>query len=53
MSTHNICFCQVVRKRLCGYPLLSGAINIYVYIITTVVRANALYQVEFSEITQS
>ena len=23
MSTHNICFCQVIRKILCGYPLLS------------------------------
>ena len=25
MSTHNICFCQEIRKILCGYPLLSVA----------------------------
>ena len=25
MSTHNICFHGEIRKILCGYPLLSGA----------------------------
>ena len=25
MSTHNICFCREIRKILCGYLLLSGA----------------------------
>ena len=25
MSTHNICFRREIRKILCGYPLLSGA----------------------------
>ena len=25
MSTHNICFCQEIRKMLCGYSLLSVA----------------------------
>ena len=28
MSTHNICFCGEIRKILCGYPLLSGAMVI-------------------------
>ena len=27
MSTHNICIPQEVRKILCGYPLLSVAIQ--------------------------
>ena len=27
MSTHNICFHQEIRKILCGYPLLSVAMN--------------------------
>ena len=38
MSTHNICFCGEIRKILCGYPLLSGAIYLIrefaVYICT-------------------
>ena len=25
MSTNNICFCGEIRKIVCGYPLLSGA----------------------------
>ena len=25
MSTHNICFHEEIRKILCGYPFLSGA----------------------------
>ena len=29
MSTHNIGFCGEIRKILCGYPLLSGAMVIY------------------------
>ena len=28
MSTHNICFCQEIRKILCGYPLLSVAMTL-------------------------
>ena len=27
MSTHNICFHGEIRKVLCGYPLLSGAMH--------------------------
>ena len=27
MSNHNICFCQEIRKILCGYPLLSVAMR--------------------------
>ena len=27
MSTHNICFHGLIRKILCGYSLLSGAIR--------------------------
>ena len=27
MSTHNICFCGEIRKILCGYPLLSVAME--------------------------
>ena len=27
MSTHNICFCGEIRKILCGYPLLSVAMQ--------------------------
>ena len=27
MSTHNICFCGEIRKILCEYPLLSGAMD--------------------------
>ena len=27
MSTHNICFCEKIRKILCGYPLLSIALE--------------------------
>ena len=26
MSTHNMCFCGEIRKLLCGYLLLSGAV---------------------------
>ena len=29
MSTHNICFCREIRKIICGYPLLSVAMNNY------------------------
>ena len=25
MSTQNICFCGEIRKTICGYPVLSGA----------------------------
>ena len=28
MSTHNICFRREIRKILCGYPLLSVAVNL-------------------------
>ena len=30
MSTHNICFRRVIRKILCGYPLLSVAMLAHV-----------------------
>ena len=30
MSTHNICFHREIRKILCGYPLLSVAMEIAV-----------------------
>ena len=29
MSTHNICFCWEIRKILCGYPLLSVAMETF------------------------
>ena len=29
MSTHNMCFLGEIRKILCGYPLLSVAMNYY------------------------
>ena len=25
MSTHNLSFCGEIRKKICGYPLLSGS----------------------------
>ena len=28
MSTNNICFCRETGKILCGYPLLSVAMNV-------------------------
>ena len=30
MSTHNVCFHGEIRKILCGYPLLSVAMNLNV-----------------------
>ena len=30
MSTHNICFHEEIRKILCGYPLLSVAMVIWI-----------------------
>ena len=33
MSTHNICFHGEIRKILCGYPLLSVAMNHMLYFI--------------------
>ena len=27
MSAHKICFCGEIKKTLCGYPLLSGAMK--------------------------
>ena len=32
MSTHNICFCTEISKILCGYPLLSVAMQILVFL---------------------
>ena len=29
MSTHNICFHGEIRKTLCGYPLLTVAMNLH------------------------
>ena len=31
MSTHNICFHREIRKILCGYPLLSVAMETYYF----------------------
>ena len=31
MSTHNTCFRGEIRKILCGYPLLSVAMHLYVF----------------------
>ena len=31
MSTHNICFHGEIRKILCGFPLLSGAMDICLF----------------------
>ena len=28
MSTYNVCFCREMRKIICEYPLLSGAMNV-------------------------
>ena len=30
MSTHNICFHGEIRKILCGYPLLSAAVDLVI-----------------------
>ena len=30
MSTHNICFYGEIRKLLCGYPLLCGAMQLII-----------------------
>ena len=32
MSTHNICFGGEIRKILCGYPLLSVAMDTHSYL---------------------
>ena len=32
MSTHNICFRREIRKILCGYPLLSVAIVLPLFV---------------------
>ena len=37
MSTHNICFCGAIRRILCGYPLLSGAMNMKPYQTTIII----------------
>ena len=37
MSTHNICFRREIRKILCGYPLLSVAMNYYYGIFVSTV----------------
>ena len=31
MSTGKVCFCGGVREILCGYPLLSGAMKLYMF----------------------
>ena len=31
MSTHNICFCGELRKILCRYPLLYGAMTSFFF----------------------
>ena len=29
MSAHNICFHREIRKIICGYPLISVAVNLH------------------------
>ena len=43
MSTHNICFLREIRKILCGYPLLSVAMEDGVAMFTSLVRARELF----------
>ena len=31
MSTHNICFHEEIKKMLCGYSLLSGALDMFCF----------------------
>ena len=47
MSTQNICFCQEIRKILCGYPLLSVAMNIVN--LSSVVFAQSVIKVKRPE----
>ena len=37
MSTHNIYFCGEIRKILCGYPLLSVAMNYCLNIYASII----------------
>ena len=41
MSTRNICICQEIRKILCGYPLLSVAMGVWLVFITTMFHRNS------------
>ena len=35
MSIHNICISREIRKILCGYPLLSAAMVVQIFIINS------------------
>ena len=35
MSTHNICFQEEIRKILCGFPILSGALTYETLLISS------------------
>ena len=43
MSTHNICFRREIRKILCGYPLLSVAMQVVYPVFHTLVIHFPLY----------
>ena len=46
MSAHNICFCREIRKILCGYPLLSVAMLLYleyIFILVFMIFVNVLF----------
>ena len=46
MSTHNICFCREIRKILCGYPLLSVAMLLYleyIFILVFMIFVNVFF----------
>ena len=54
MSTHNICFHGEIRKILCGYPLLSVAMNVWLsmmisiaFDINTFVKENIKFTIAF------
>ena len=58
MSTHNICFCQEIRKILCGYLLLSVAMwrlrnycaLIGVYVVIRYIIEVCMYHANFKAI---
>ena len=48
MSTHNICFHREIRKILCGYPLLSVAMNSAILAIQNVFSEESDHTAPFS-----
>ena len=43
MSTHNICFYREIRKLLCEYSLLSGAIQLIISLIISFLKIFQAY----------